>query len=143
MIVHRFMSNKEYQRLLAGETLTNTMIHADNGRKSSSVGFCFFTESPEDAIHWLSFIVNTDWCITFDIPELLLTKSRARYRDPEKDRWDAPATIYRTEWCLKEYSIQIAHIVKADNQYAMYAENIKKELANKLGLIGQLLLMTI
>ena len=69
MIVHRFMSDLEYQRLMAGETLTNTTVHAAEGRKSRSVGFCFFTESPEEAIHWLSFNVSTDWCVTFDIPD--------------------------------------------------------------------------
>lgn len=143
MIVHRFMSDKEYQRLLAGETLTNTTVHAANGRKSLSVGFCFFTEPPEEAIHWLSFNVDTDWCITFDIPEQLLTKSMAHYRDPEKDRWGAPASIWRTEWCLQKYSIHTVHIVNADGQYAMYAENMKKELVNLLGPLGQVLLMTI
>lgn len=143
MIVHRFMSDKEYQRLLAGETLTNTTVHAANGCKSLSVGFCFFTEPPEEAIHWLSFNVDTDWCITFDIPEQLLTKSRAHYRDPEKDRWGAPASIWRTEWCLQEYSIRTVHIINADDQYAMYAENMKKELVNLLGPLGQVLLMTI
>ena len=96
MIVHRFMSDLEYQRLMDGETLTNTTVHAAEGRKSRSVGFCFFTESPEEAIHWLSFNVSTDWCVTFDIPDNLLQKSRARYRDPEKDTLLAHASIWRT-----------------------------------------------
>lgn len=130
MIVHRFMSDKEYQRLLAGETLTNTTVHARHGKKSYSVGFCFFTEPPEEAIHWLSFNVDTDWCVTFDIPEQLLTKSMAHYRDPEKDRWGAPASIWRTEWCLQEYSVSTAHIVKADDQWATYAEDMMNEFSN-------------
>lgn len=142
MIVHRFMSDKEYQRLMAGETLTNTTVHADKNR-STSVGFCFFTEPPEEAIHWLSCIVDTDWCVTFDIPRRLLTKSRARYRDPKKDdlTLPVPATIWRTERCLQEYSIHTAHIVKADDQWAKYAENLEKQLVNILGPLGQLLLM--
>lgn len=143
MIVHRFMSDKEYQRLLAGKTLTNTTVHAANGCKSTSVGFCFFTEPPEEAIHWLSFNVTTEWCVTFDIPDQLFTKSMAHYRDPEKDKWGAPASIWRTEWCLQKYSIRTARIVKADDQWAMYAENIKNEFVNLLGPLGQLLLMTI
>lgn len=138
------MSDKEYQRLLAGHTLTNTTIHAAKGRKSMSIGFCFFTEPPEEAIHWLSFNVCTEWCVTFDIPNQLLTKSMARYRDPEEDNkrawYDEPATIWRTEWCLQEYSIRNARIVKADNQWAMYAENIMKELVKLLGPLGELLL---
>lgn len=143
MIVHRFMSDLEYQRLMDGETLTNTTNHAANGQRSTSVGFCFFTEEPDKAIHWLSTIVCADWCVTFDIPDQMLTKSRARYRDPERDNWllDQPATIWRTEWCLQQYSIHTTHIVKADNQWAHYEENMEKELVEQLGPLGLLLLM--
>ncbi len=127
MIVNRFMSDREYQRLMAGKTLTNTTKHAEVGRLSTSIGFCFFTEPPEEAIHWLSFNVDTDWCVTFDIPDHLLHKSKARYRDPEHDSFGHPATIWRTEYCLIEYSIHTARVIKADDQFAGYAENIRKE----------------
>ena len=139
MIVHRFMSNKEYQRLLAGKTLTNTTKHAEVGKKSTSFGFCFFTEKPEDAVHWLSFVADSlDWCVTLDIPEHLLHKSRGHYRDPERDNWplDQPATKWRTEWCLQQYSIHTTHVVDATNQYADYEENMEKELVNHLGPLG-------
>ena len=137
------MSDIEYESLLTGTTLTNTTYHSPNGRRTTSVGFCFFTEEPDKAIHWLSTIVCADWCVTFDIPDQMLTKSRARYRDPERDNWplDKPATIWRTEWCLQQYSIHTAHIVKADNQWAHYEENIEKELVEQLGPLGLLLLM--
>ena len=137
------MSDIEYESLLTGTTLTNTTYHSANGRRTTSVGFCFFTEEPDKAIHWLSTIVCADWCVTFDIPDQMLTKSRARYRDPERDNWllDKPATIWRTEWCLQQYSIHTAHIVKADNQWAHYEENIEKELVEQLGPLGLLLLM--
>ena len=137
------MSDKEYNSLVAGDTLTNTTNHDAKGQRSTSIGFCFFTEEPDKAIHWLSTIVCTDWCVTFDIPDQLLTKSRARYRDPERDNWllDQPATIWRTEWCLQQYSIHTAHIVKADNQWAHYEENMEKELVEQLGPLGLLLLM--
>lgn len=143
MIVHRFMSDIEYKSLLTGTTLTNTTNHAANGQRSTSVGFCFFTEEPDKAIHWLSTIVCADWCVTFDIPDQLLTKSKGRYRDPKRDRWDLPepASIWRTEWCLQQYSIHTAHIVKADNQWAHYEENMEKELVEQLGPLGLLLLM--
>lgn len=114
------MSDKEYRLLLAGETLTNKTDHAANGCKSTSIGFCFFTEQPEEAIHWLSGNVCTDWCVTFDIPDQLLTKSRARYRDPERDSWDNPASMWLTEYCLQEYSLSKVNIIKADEQYAEY-----------------------
>ena len=146
MIVHRFMSDIEYKSLLAGDTLTNTTVHKDNGRNSTSVGFCFFIEKPEEAVHWLSFVADSlDWCVTFDIPDQMLTKSRARYRDPERDNWplDKPATIWRTEWCLQQYSIHKTHVVDATNQYADYEENMEKELVNHLGPLGELLLMMI
>lgn len=143
MIVHRFMSDLEYQRLMDGETLTNTTVHAAEGRKSRSVGFCFFTESPEEAIHWLSFNVSTDWCVTFDIPDNLLQKSRARYRDPEKDTLLAHVSIWRTEWCIQKYSIHTVRVISATDQWAKYTEDLKKELVNMLGPLGQLLLMTI
>ncbi len=52
MIVHRFMCNLEYQRLMKGKLMKNTVVHAQLGSKSESVGFCFFTEAPEVAIHW-------------------------------------------------------------------------------------------
>ena len=128
MIVHRFMSDKEYQRLIDGKTLTNTAKHAENGKKSTSVGFCFFTEPPEEAIHWLSFIVDTDWCVTFDIPNHLLHESKGCYRDPENDRFGSPAFVWRKEWCLMEYSTNTVRIIKSDKQFAKYAENLENEL---------------
>lgn len=136
MIVHRFMSDKEYQALVAGETLTNTTVHADNGQKSRSVGFCFFTEPPEDAIHWLSFIVTTDWCVTLDIPDQLLRESKARYRDPEHDSFKHPASIWRKEWCLKQYSSSTAHIVNASDQWRGYEE---KMMGSLFAFFGQML----
>lgn len=137
------MSDIEYRLLMRGDTLTNTTNHAAKGQRSTSIGFCFFTEEPDKAIHWLSTIVSTDWCVTFDIPVQLLTKSRARYRDPERDNWllDKPATIWRTEWCLQQYSIQTARIVNADDRWAKYVENMEKKIVEQLGPLGALLLM--
>lgn len=143
MIVHRFMSDKEYKSLMAGETLTNTTNHAANGKRSTSVGFCFFTEEPDKAIHWLSTIVTTDWCVTFDIPDQLLTKSRAHYRDPEHDSFEHPYSIWRTEWCLQEYSLADVNVIGATEQWKHYVENLKRQVVEELGPLGQLLLMMI
>lgn len=128
MIVHRFMSNLEYQRLLKGDLMKNTTVHAQLSM-SESVGFCFFTEPPEEAIHWLSGNVTTDWCVTFDIPEQMLTKTRARYRDPEKDKsiLGKPVTKWRTEWCLQEYSTCTVRIVNVTDQWANYIGKAEKE----------------
>lgn len=140
MIVHRFMSDLEYQLLMKSKPLKNTTVHASKGRRSTSVGFCFFTEPPEEAIHWLSFNVDTDRCVTFDIPEQLLTKSRAHYRDPEHDSFDHPASIWRTEWCLQEYSLRTVRIIKATDKYANYAENMVNKIIKEVPGIGLLLL---
>ena len=131
MRVHRFMSDNKYQRLKAGKRLKNSTVHAANGNHSESVGFCFFTEEPEEAIHWLSGIVSVDWCVTLDIPDRLLTKSKALYRDPERDNWlcQEPVAIWRTEWCLQAYSTKTAKIIKATDDFATYGAGIGELLA--------------
>lgn len=126
MIVHRFMSNEEYRKLMRGETLRNITVQKSIGNKSDSIGFCFFTEPPEEAIHWLSFIVNSDWCVTLEIPDGLLTKSKGRYRDVEKDRGrgplDEPAVMWRTEWCLQKYSLRDVRVIEATDKWKMYGK---------------------
>ena len=86
MILHRFMSKREYDALMAGKQLVNTIDHGAQGERSSSIGFCFFPEEPSEAIHWLSFIVDADFCVTMEIPGHLVTASKGRYRDVEKDK---------------------------------------------------------
>ena len=73
MILHRFMSKREYDALMAGKHLVNTIDHGAQGERSSSIGFCFFPEEPSEAIHWLSFIVDADFCVTMEIPGHLVT----------------------------------------------------------------------
>ena len=122
------MSETEYQRLVRGKTLRNTRNHASNGQKTTSVGFCFFTEPPEEAIHWLSTIVDTDWCVTLDIPDEMLTESKGLYRDPEEDNkrawFEEPAAKWRTEWCLKKYSTRTARIIEASDKYKYYLADL-------------------
>lgn len=124
MIVHRFMSKREYDALMAGNVLHNETDHKALGQKSDSVGFCFFPESPDEAIHWLSFIVDADVCVTMDIPDPMLQESKGRYRDVEKDKgsnlFDVPPTLWRTEYCLTEYSLQTVHVLYVTDQYKMY-----------------------
>ena len=136
------MSDLEYQRMMKGKLMKNTTVHADKGRLSTSVGFCFFAEKPEDAIHWLSFNVSTDWLVTFDIPKQLLTESRAHYRDPEHDSFATPATIWRKEYCLQEYSLTNVRVIGATQQWKYYAEKMKQEVVEALGPLGQLLIDT-
>ena len=135
MILHRFMSEAEYEKLIAGGKLTNTTDHhKERGNKTTSVGFCFFPEQPDKAIHWLSGIVNTQVCVTFDIDESLLTESTATYRDSEKDNIEgmsflelifSPAPqIERKEYCMTEYSLKVAKVLRVTMKYRDYFEKI-------------------
>lgn len=129
------MSEAEYECLIAGGKLMNaTDHHRERGEKSTSRGFCFFPEDPEDAIHWLFGIVSTDWCVTLDIPDNLLRESNATYRDPDKDPYDPKKhtwidvlfmpipEIERKEYCLTEYSLQVVRILNATDKYARYGQ---------------------
>ena len=133
MILHRFMSEAEYEVLIAGGKLMNaTDHHKEHGRKTTSVGFCFFPEDPDKAIHWLSGVVNTEMCVTLDIDDSLLTESTGIYRDDEKDDIEGmsllelmftPAPqIERKEYCLTEYSLNVAKVLDATTKYQNYFE---------------------
>ena len=59
----RFMSKKEFNKLKKGEELYNETVHIG---KTNSIGFCFLRldeYEPEDAIHFLSGIVNAEICV--------------------------------------------------------------------------------
>lgn len=133
MRVHRFMSECEYRKLITGETLENNSVH--KGRRTNSVGFCFFTEPPRKAIHWLGGCVDSDYCVTMDIPDNMLTKTKAYYRDVEKRvlMTGEPARIERTEWCCRKYSIKDVRVRNVTSEYAKYSE-LKREL-ERMGLI--------
>lgn len=133
MILHRFMSEAEYEVLIAGGKLMNaTDHHKEHGRKTTSVGFCFFPEDPDKAINWLSGVVNTEMCVTLDIDDSLLTESTGIYRDDEKDDIEGmsllelmftPAPqIERKEYCFTEYSLNVAKVLDATTKYQNYFE---------------------
>lgn len=116
------MSEREFVAYQKGETLRNETDHRANGEDTTSVGFCFFPEDPDDAVHWLSGIVNPDVCCTFDVPDDRVKKTSGVYCDHEKsdNSWGAlfedylaamageelPHTVKmeRTEYCCTEYS---------------------------------------
>lgn len=112
MIVHRFMSRAEFERLMDGKQLVNESRH--KGFRSESRGFCFTTDDPKEAIHYLSGNVDTDFCVTMNIPDSILRKSKALYRDHQRDdvmRYtalpqsaDDMPTIEKTEYCCTRYS---------------------------------------
>lgn len=139
MIVHRFMSDAEYECLKAGESLTNGIIHGNHGQATASVGFCFFTENPDEAIHWLSGCCDPEWCVTMEFPDGYLKESEATYRDHEKDDLFAPIgpghhkTIKRKEYCCTRYDNKVANVMCATQKFCKYAE-IRKALKG-MGLI--------
>ncbi len=140
MIVHRFMSDAEYECLKSGAKLMNaTDHHKESKAKTNSVGFCFFVENPDEAIHWLSGCTYPDWCVTMEIPDELLTESYGFYRDPSRDNLYAPVpkggrpTMKKREYCLTCYSLNEVKILNATDKYALYA-TLRRDLF-KAGLI--------
>ena len=146
MILHRFMSKREYDALMTGEVLRNETDHGAMGQKTDSVGFCFFPEPPDEAIHWLSFIVDSDLCVTMEIPDAMVRKSQGRYRDVEKDNgsalFDEPPMLWRTEYCLTEYSLQTVRVLHVTDQYKWYGripENASFfERIERLRMVGEM-----
>lgn len=83
MRLHRYMSEREFEAYMKGKTMRNGTKHGGNC-KSTSVGFCFFPEEPEEAYRWLSGIVCDDVCVTFEVPENKVKKSVGTYCNPDK-----------------------------------------------------------
>lgn len=119
MILHRFCSNEEYEKYMAGETLVNNTRHSDRF-SSTSVGFCFFPEDPRKARHWLSGNVDFDWCLTFAVPDGMVEPSRAKYAD-----WSSPegGSAYKTEYCCQRYDKSHFKLIKATDEFRTYAPN--------------------
>lgn len=81
MELFRFMSNEEFKKLKKGEILYNDTIHIG---RTNSVGFCFLNldeYKPEDAIHFLSGIVNAEVCVKIKTKEKF-KKSYGIYAKP-------------------------------------------------------------
>ena len=134
MVVHRFMSEAEYDCLISGAKLMNATDHSKSGHKTDSVGFCFFTEDPEEAIHWLSGCTYPDKCVTMEIPDSMLKESYGIYRDPKKDDLKSGPvvggnrpTMRKREYCLTSYSINDVRILSVTDRYVLYA-HLRRDL---------------
>ncbi len=119
MTLHRFMSELEYERLMAGEVLVNKTVHRRNGQDSDAVGFCFFSEEPEQAVHWLKGACCTDVLVTFDVPDGFMHSRTAYYRNPNvKPPYDLlpENRVPRIDYCCEQYSSAqcrpVAHTTK-------------------------------
>ena len=124
MIVHRFMSEAEYQSLLKGKVLCNSTNHRKKGQKSSSIGFCFFVEDPEEAVHWLSGIVDLNWCVTLEVDDGFLIQSCGWYADESKMSLQRRLMLgqqvpmmKKVEYCRCRYSLDDVKFLGATDKY--------------------------
>lgn len=129
MILHRYMSEREFEAYTKGKTMRNDTKHGESA-KTTSVGFCFFPEEPEEAHRWLRGIVCDDVCVTFDVPENMVKKSVGTYSDPDKSDNSIGAVLMdifdhfmgnemenvvymeKVEYCCKKYSRKDFKLVK-------------------------------
>lgn len=119
MILHRFCSKKEFEAYQRGDMLINNTDHrVKRGNATSSVGFCFFVEDPEEAKHWLSGIVDFDYCITVEVDESDVRKSWGRYADSKLEK-----AMIKEEYCSKSYDNCRFRLLDATTKYSTYAPN--------------------
>ena len=123
MILYRFMSREELRRLQAGQTVVNESRH--KGFKTEARGFCFTPDDPKEAIHWLSGNIDTEVCVTFDVPDGMMRKVQATYRDTSRELPIAlpmnskdVAGIQRTEYCCTRYSLKQVRIVAVSSEFS-------------------------
>lgn len=116
MKVTRFMSREEFDKLMAGEKLTCTTVHATHGVNSDSVGFCFTEDTPKVAFRYLDGVVNADVWVTFEFPDGYLTESRGLYADHSEGARFGDMVVKR-EWCCTEYSLDVASVVDMDANF--------------------------
>lgn len=116
--VYRYMSEKEFERLMVGEVLENGTDHSKVAH-SGSVGFCFLTPmtmieggigsrrslSAEEMYSVLESLVSVDVLVRFETEETFLT-SFGRYADPFSKGDDIfnPALVSIRELSLTRYS---------------------------------------
>lgn len=140
MVVHRFMSAEEWRRLQAGQLLVNESKH--RGFRSESRGFCFTTDDPKEAIHYLSGNVDTDVCVTMEVPEGMLRKTKAIYRDHKSDKeidllptsLNEVPHITKTEYCCTRYSLAKVKVIASTTEFSMVPDI--KETAAMMRALG-------
>jgi len=119
MILHRFCSKEEFAAYQRGDILINTTDHRlKRGNATSSVGFCFFAADPEAAKHWLSGIVDFDYCITVEVDESEVKKAWGRYADSKLEK-----AVIQEEYCSKSYDNYRLQLIDATTRYSTYAPN--------------------
>ena len=132
MKVTRFMSRAEWDKLKAGQTITNNRRHE---AKTTSVGFCFTEDEPQVAWKYLDGIVDADVCVTFEFPEDFLTESTAKYAD-QSEGAKMTDLMDKREWCCAEYSINDCRVVCAIDPFMGEEYQQLKKIVDFLGMSG-------
>ena len=132
MKVTRFMSRTEWDKLKAGQTITNNRKHK---AKTTSIGFCFTEDEPQVAWKYLSGIVDADVCVTFEFPDGFLTESTAKYVDQSEDA-KFTDLMEKREWCCTSYSLADANWVDVIDPYMGEDYKHLKKIVDFLGASG-------
>lgn len=121
MIIHRFMSQAEYEKYKAGEDLRNDTNHnVLRGEASTAIGFCWFDDDPEDAKHRLSGIVDFDICLTVEAPAYALHRCSGRYPTYSAPGVKSGIKYYR-EYCCRSYNRDNFKEIEASDKFRNYA----------------------
>lgn len=130
MKIFRFMCELEFREYMNGKTLTNTTQHDAD---TNSIGFCFLKLDdfkPEDAIHFLSGIVDWGVCAVFEVDEKKLSKSYGVYADHSNDSNNEDINTFMflmqlatgmiprfkaTEYCVTQYDKKAFKLIKYCN----------------------------
>lgn len=104
--LYRFMCTAEYEALVSGQRLTNNTVHSENGNHTNSFGFCFTASPPFKSVHWLSGIVDTDYCVCIRIDAKKVRHTRGKYPGGWKD-----------EYCCTSYSLDDIELVYASKEW--------------------------
>lgn len=136
MKLTRFCSKEEYEKFMAGETLTNHTDHYRGGKGgSTSVGFCFTTDPPKAAWQYLKGIVSSEVCMVLDIPQESLKISIGKYADYSKGQSGIHSCL-KKEFCLTTYSNKTDRLIKVlqPEEFASEAEIEAIKMLKRLGL---------
>lgn len=110
MRLFRFMCEKEFEKLIDGETLVNNKNHKGN---TGSKGFCFMEYEMDRDIQYsyeyLSGIVDDDVVVVFETDNKNVNDSWGIYADPYGSFF---ATIIETEYCTTTYNKDTFKILK-------------------------------
>lgn len=123
MILHRFCSQAEYDKYIAGETLVNEKDHgAERGYEASTaVGFCFFVGNPEKRKHQLSGIVDFDVCLSVEVDPSKVQFCHGRYTLWQNGQRVGTEKVL--EFCTTTYNNRDFKLVKADKSFSGYCVN--------------------